>query len=373
MTKPSLRVLMIAPGLQILGGQAIQADRLLTALRKEPSLQIDFQAIGPLLPEPFCLLQRIPLIRTGIGLLAFAIQVLVRGSRYDIFHVFTSSNTGYALWALPSLAIARLYGKKIVLNYRDGRAEQHLRNWKIAVPTIARMDAVVTPSNYLVDVFSRYGLRAEAIVNVVFAEHFPYRQRSQIQPVFLHNRSFEELYNVPCTLRAFQIVQRRHPEARLILANDGPLRSQLERLITELGLDNVEMVGRVPNERMAELIDSADVYLTSPDLDCMPGSLLECFASGLPVVATASGGIPYIAQNEQNALLVPPGDHEAMADAALRLLADHLLVERLTANARASCAQYAEGPVRDGWMTLYRRLAGGDHPRQRGKSAERGN
>jgi glycosyltransferase involved in cell wall biosynthesis len=235
------------------------------------------------------------------------------------------------------------------------------------------MDAVVTPSDYLVDVFSRYGLRAESIVNVVFTEHFPYRQRSQLQPVFLHNRSFEELYNVPCTLRAFQIVQRCHPEARLILANDGPLRSQLERLITELGLHNVEMVGRVPNERMAELIDSADVYLTSPDLDCMPGSLLECFASGLPVVATASGGIPYIAQNEQNALLVPPGDHEAMADAALRLLADHLLVERLTANARASCAQYAEGPVRDGWMTLYRRLAGGDHPRQRGKSAERGN
>jgi glycosyltransferase involved in cell wall biosynthesis len=174
--------------------------------------------------------------------------------------------------------------------------------------------------------------------------------------VFLHNRILEPLYNVPCSLRAFQIVQRHHPEASLTVAHDGPSRPELEALSRELGLRNTRFVGVVPPAEVATLYDAADIYFTSPDIDCMPGSILESFASGLPVVATSAGGIPYIASHEETALLVPKGDHEAMAQAALRLLREPDLVERLTRAAHASCARYAEGPVREQWSALYHRL-----------------
>jgi glycosyltransferase involved in cell wall biosynthesis len=88
----------------------------------------------------------------------------------------------------------------------------------------------------------------------------------------------------------------------------------------------------------------------------MPGSILECFAAGLPVVTTNVGGVPYIATNEETALLVPKGDHEAMARAAIRLLTDPELVERLTRKAYDSCPRYAEGPVCEQWVSLYKRL-----------------
>jgi glycosyltransferase involved in cell wall biosynthesis len=183
--------------------------------------------------------------------------------------------------------------------------------------------------------------------------------RSKLRPVFLHNRIMEPLYNIPCSMRAFQIVQQHYPEASLTLAHDGPSRPELEALAQELGLRNTTFIGRVPHEKIAELYDSVDIYFTSPDFDCMPGSILESFASGLPVVATNSGGIPFIATNEETALLVPTGDHEAMAKAALRLLEDPALVERLTANAHASCSRYAEGPVREQWTRVYRALKSG--------------
>jgi glycosyltransferase involved in cell wall biosynthesis len=260
------------------------------------------------------------------------------------------------LWTLPAFAVAKLYGKRIVLNYRDGQAEDHLRNWRQALPTIRRMDAVVVPSGFLVDVFAKFGLRIETISNILDVSQFRYRPRRKLRPVFLHNRILEPLYDIPCTLRAFQIVQRRYPDASLTVAHDGPSRVELEQLARDLQLKNTRFVGRVPHGAVAELYDASDLYLTSPHFDCMPGSILECFASGLPVVATGTGGIPYIASHEETALLVQGGDHEAMARAAIRLLEDPTLVERLTRNAYESCQRYAEGPVRDQWVALYERL-----------------
>jgi glycosyltransferase involved in cell wall biosynthesis len=360
MSSPRVRVLLIGPALNILGGQAVQVKHLLANLGQEPSITIDFQAFGPELPRPFRFLQGVYLLRTVLNLALYTVQLSFRVWRYDLVHVFSAGYTSYCLWTLPALFFAKLYRKKIVLHYHDGQGDDHLRRWRTAIPTIRMMDAVVAPSGFLVDVFARFGLRIRTISNTLAAEEFHYRPRSRLRPVVLHNRIMEPLYNIPCSMRAFQIVQQHYPEASLTLAHNGPSLGELEALAQELKLRNTKFIGRVPHERVAELYDSADLYFTSPDFDNMPGSILECFASGLPVVATATGGIPYIATNEETALLIPTGDHQAMAQAALRLLEDPALVERLTANARASCVRYTSGPVREQWTRLYHDVMKGD-------------
>jgi len=172
----------------------------------------------------------------------------------------------------------------------------------------------------------------------------------------VHNRGLEELYNIPCTLKAFGLVQQRYPEACLTVAHDGPLRTQLEEKVRELGLRRVRFVGTVPQGDVPAQYDAADIYLTSPNIDNMPGSLLECYASGLPVVATKAGGIPYIARNEETALLVDLDDHEAMARAALRLIEEDGLAERLATAAREQCQRYSGPAVRQAWLALYEEL-----------------
>jgi glycosyltransferase involved in cell wall biosynthesis len=350
-----LKVLLIAPSLDIVGGQAVQADRLLRALRAQPGLHVDFLPFNARLPRP---VSDIPFVRTVLRLLVYIPRLAGRVPRCDVLHVFTAAYWSYNLWTLPALFFAKLYRRKIVVNYRDGQAEDHVRNWPAALPTLRRMDAIVSPSGFLVDVFARYGLQGRSIYNIIDMGNFHYRKRNRLRPRFLHNRGLEPLYNVPCTLRAFQLIQQRYPEAELTIAHDGPLRAGLEALARSLGLRNCRFVGKVPQRDMAALYDAADIYLTSPDIDCMPGSLLECYASGLPVVATRAGGIPYIAVHEETALLVPCGDHTALAEASLRLLEDPELGERITAAAYRYCQTFSAGEIGRQWAELYRELTG---------------
>jgi glycosyltransferase involved in cell wall biosynthesis len=199
-------------------------------------------------------------------------------------------------------------------------------------------------------------LSSRPIFDVVELEVFRYRERRPIRPVFLTSRLLEPLYNVPCVLRAFAIVQRRFPEATLTVAGDGWMRPQLEALASELSLQHTKFVGRVPFEDMPALYDAADIYLTATDLDNMPGSVVECLSCGLPVVTTDAGGVPYIVTNEETALIVPCGDHEAMAKAAIRLLEDDELAVRLARAGRESCRRFTWPAVRDDWLRAYHEL-----------------
>ena len=349
-----IRVLLIAPSLDILGGQAVQATRLLACLGTEPGLRMAFQPINPRIGP----LRQIKYVRTAATFLLYLLSVMSRAWRYDILHVFSASYYSYTLWTLPALFFAKLYRKKIILNYRDGQAEDHLANWRSALPTIRRMDRIVTPSGYLVDIFARFDLKAQSIFNIIDMSRFKHRGRRQLKPIFLHNRILEPIYNIDCTLRAFKIIQEQYADARLTLAHDGPSRPYLESLAQQLGLRNTKFVGRVPHQQIAALYDESEIYLTSPDFDCMPGSLLECFASGLPVIATKAGGIPYIAEHERTALLVECGDHNALAESAFRLLREPDLVERLTANAYEECKRYSPLPVQKQWLQVYLELKG---------------
>jgi glycosyltransferase involved in cell wall biosynthesis len=206
-------------------------------------------------------------------------------------------------------------------------------------------------------VFARFDLHAESIFNFVDMSRFRFRRRAPLKPVFLSNRNHEPLYNVGCILRAFAIIQQRFTAARLTVAGDGSQRPALQSLAQSLGLRNVEFIGRVVPERMPELYDAADIYLNSPNIDNMPGSIIEAYASGLPVVTTDAGGIPYIVTDGETGLIVRRDDHETMAARALSLLEDEALAQRLIARARDECRKYEWRAVRHEWLKFYNRLA----------------
>src|SRR5688572_10065702 len=357
-TQNRLRVLIVAPSLDILGGQSRQAVRLMEGLKREPDLQISFLPHNPRLPGILRSLQSIKYVRTAVTTLYYIALLLWRVRKYDIIHIFCASYYSYSLSAIPALAISRLYGRKSILNYRSGEAEDHLETWRSAVPTIKWADEVVVPSGYLVDVFARYGLRARAIHNIVELDRFSFRERSPLRPLFLTSRLLEPLYNVPCVLRAFAIIQHHYSQARLTVAADGWLRNDLERLARDLKLRNVDFIGFVPFDSMPALYDSADIYLSATNIDNMPSSITESMAAGLNVVTTDGGGaIPYIMTNEVNGLIVERNDHEALAAAAIRLLNDAELATRLARNAREASKKFSWPFIRDEWVNLYFDLA----------------
>ena len=355
--KQPLRVLIVAPSLDILGGQSRQAIRLMEGLKQEPSLQIDFLPHNPRLPGILRQLQQIKYVRTVLTTLYYWMLLLVRVWRYDIIHIFSASYYSYLLSVAPAILIARLYGKKCILNYRSGEADDHLRNWKLsAIPTMRLAHEIVVPSGYLVEVFSRFGLKARPIHNIVELDRFTFRDRTPLRPKFLTSRLLEPLYNVGCVLRAFALIQQRYPEAALTVAADGWMREELEQLARDLKLKDTKFIGRVTFEDMPAMYDAADVYLTATNLDNMPSSITESMAAGLPVVTTDAVGIPYIVTNNETCLMVSCNDHEALAASAIRLLEDNELAAKIARQAREASRKFTWTAVRDEWVKLYHEL-----------------
>jgi len=351
--------------MDILGGQAVQLSRLLDRLNDTPGLEVEFLPMNPRLPGPLRLLQRVKYLRTFATSLSYWLALLTRVPRYDVVHAFSASYWAFLLGPVPALFVARVYGRGALLNYHSGEAEDHLRNWRTAVPLTKLAHRIVVPSGYLRDVFAHFGLTAEPIHNFVDASSIPYRQRDVLRPVFLSNRNFEPHYNVSCCLRAFAHVQQLVPSASLIVAGYGSQRKKLEELAESLKLENVRFTGRVSPAEMATLLNEADILLNSPDVDNMPLSLIEAQAAGLPIVSTSTGGIPYIVKDGETGLLVPPGDDQAMARAALRLLEEPALVARLTSAARKTCLEQFSWPaVVEAWIRVYRELAPSRAPRK---------
>lgn len=352
-----LRVAIVAPSTRILGGQAVQAERLLRAWDGDPEVCAWLVPINPDPPAPFRSAQNIKFLRTLVTQLTYWPLLMRELRKADVVHVFSASYFSFLLAPLPAVLIAKLYGKPVVLNYRSGEAPDHLRRSAVARRVLRWVDRNAVPSRFLQEVFAGFGIPADVVPNIVDVDRFAFRRRTGLAPRVLSTRNFESLYNVACTLRAFQIVQRRYPEATLTLVGGGSQEPALRALADDLGLSNVVFAGRVPPSDIWRYYAEADIYVQTPDIDNMPSSVLEAFASGCAVVATNAGGVPAILTDGAHGLLAPCNDHAAVGAAILRLLNDQVLVERLTTTARESCDTYRWSNVRALWVRLYLHLA----------------
>jgi L-malate glycosyltransferase len=349
-----LSIAIVAPSMGILGGQAVQAERLIRAWAGDPDVHAWLVPINPPPPWPLKAAGAVKYLRTVVTQLTYWPLLVRELRRADIVHVFSASYFSFLLAPLPAVLVARLLGKPVVMNYRSGEGPDHLKRSRIARSTLGSVDRNAVPSRFLQDVFARFGIASEVIPNIVDVERFAYRPRIPLRPRVLSTRNFEPLYNVACTLRAFRLVQDRHADATLVLVGAGSQDEALRQLAAELGLRNVRFVGRVPPSDMWQHYADADIYLQTPNIDNMPASVLEAFASGCAVVATDAGGVPAILTDGVHGLLVGCDDHEAAAARILEVIADPALSARLTASARESCDQYRWDNVRAQWVALYR-------------------
>jgi len=126
------------------------------------------------------------------------------------------------------------------------------------------------------------------------------------------------------------LLQARERRWRLVVCGDGPMRFQLQARLGELGLlERVELRGYIPIDGgLLELYRRSHMFLHASWTEGFPQVLIEAFAAGLPTVATAVGGVSAAAQGA--ALLIPPGDPQAAAQALERLVRDSALRAQLT-------------------------------------------
>ena len=347
------RIAIVAASPAIVGGQGVQAEALVDRLERDGHAVV-FVPIDPRFPRPLAWVRRIPYLRTVLTQILY-LPSLLRLAFVDVVHAFSASYASFLLAPVPAMIAGRLFGTRVVLHYHSGEADDHLARWGPLVhPWLRLAHEIVVPSEYLRGVFARHGHTARVIPNIVDLSQFRYRERAPLAPRFLSARNLERIYRIDVVIHAFARIHRQCPTATLTVVGRGREDAPLRALAASLACaPQIRFVGAVPRDRMARLYGANDIFLNASEVDNQPVSILEAFASGTPVVTTATGDIASLVRDGQTGFIVRAGDPEALASAAMALLQNPQYAREMAARARQAVDAFTWPAVRDKWSDAY--------------------
>ena len=198
------------------------------------------------------------------------------------------------------------------------------------------------------------------IPNGVDTERFtPAGRQEKHEGKIIFTGALDYRKNVPLLIAAFKQLVDSGTRATLDIIGSGPELPRLEAMVRNFGLSGtVSFLGAFPE--IAPYLQRAQVFALPSRYEGLPNVILEAMACGLPVVATAVGGVPDIIKNGENGLLVDSGDAGALCGALRKLLEDQDLAAELGARARQTAVErFSLASVAQRYAKLYVDLAGG--------------
>lgn len=258
------------------------------------------------------------------------------------------------IFALPAAAFARV---RVRIGSRRGlntdRTAAHLAMQRAAFKCA---HAVVANSRAIADRLRVDGMspdKVSVIANGLDLDAFspagprPIRRRVLV----VANLRPEKGYDV--LIEAAARVLSRYPDARFECVGSGPALPELERQIAARGVEHAfTMAGR--QDDVPARLAAADIFVLPSRTESMPNSVLEAMAAGLPVVASAVGGVPEIIRDGHTGLLCAAGDAAALAERLCRLMEDPGFADALGARARQEAhARYSFARMVQAFDSLY--------------------
>jgi glycosyltransferase involved in cell wall biosynthesis len=279
----------------------------------------------------------------------------------DILVMDVFSGTSFVVADVAS-RLGKWFGKPIIMILRGGALPQFiLRHPRWTRQVLSRADAVIAPSEFLARVAADQGLSPRIIPNVIDLSVYPYRHRQEVRPKLFWMRSFHSIYNPSMAVRVMARLRPAMPDASLVMAGqDKGLQATVVQLAERLELDGaVHFPGVLDMAGKTREGDAADIFLITNRIDNMPVTAVEACAMGMPVIATAVGGIPDLLTDGDTGLLVPDDSDEAMVGAIHRLVNEPGLAGRLSANGRRLAERSSWELIRPEWERVFAGLTKG--------------
>jgi phosphatidyl-myo-inositol alpha-mannosyltransferase len=247
--------------------------------------------------------------------------------------------------------------------WRQGPHVPYMAFWPLIAYWNRRLDGRVAVSELARGTISRYFPGDYRVIpNGVdyprFAKRSPAPAHLQDgRPTILFVGRIESRKGIQFLIQAYARLKRKMPEVRLVLIGEGGLKERFQRLAAELSLADVLFEGYVAPELLPGYYQRADVVCAPSTVNESFGiTLVEAMAAGTPLVAADMGGFRMLAENDVNALLVPPKDVGALEEALQRLLEDDQLRERLSTAARERARVFGWDRVAADLLDYYREL-----------------
>lgn len=237
----------------------------------------------------------------------------------DLVHVHYASTNGYITALVGTRpTLLTVWGTDVVP--RPGKNLSALQRHRVR-RAIAHADIVTSTSEFMANHVRNVAepKRMELVPFGVDLAQFKPTPAPRSKTVLVA-KSLEPRYGIGFVITAMEIVSKSMPGARLVIAGDGSLRSQLEETAAASPA-HVSFRGHVPHDDLAAAIASADIVVNPTVVDESFGVVvLEAQAMGRPVVATRVGAVPTVCIEDETAILVEPSNPRAMATAILEVL-----------------------------------------------------
>lgn len=338
------------------GGMAAQAESLATFFESN-GYRVANRPTNLLAPKS--ILGRLRGIRALTNQWLFLASLLRCPSQISAWHILSNSYLSFFLFTAPVVILGRLSKKPVVIHFHGGAARPFFNYWFWLVGPIFRSASrIVVPSAYLAEIFAEQNLETVIIPNIATLPLYQFHERTPIAPRLLYTRHLRPCYNPECALRAFGEIVKKWPNAEFRIAGDGSEMERMQNLASEMNIqDRVTFLGHLPNDQLVTHYEWANLFLNSSVVDNQPVSILEAFASGLPVVTTNAGGIPYMVENRKTGMVVGMS-HLELAQAALELIEDEKLSRSIAKRALEELQNYRWEAVYPKWAKLYSLLTG---------------
>jgi glycosyltransferase involved in cell wall biosynthesis len=248
-------------------------------------------------------------------------------------------------WAIPTgligIWVGRLLRKPVIVTIHgsDFRMATERSSFltKIFLYVCQRAKQIMCVSELQKKEIQKMGVRTEKILTFPMGVEESFldagrnrgkKLNGQLHTV-LSNRNLLPLYNVSLLIRAIPTVLKEEPNTRFFIAGDGPERETLKREAKNLNVSSfIEFLGRVPHEKMANLLAKADIYVSTSLYDGTSVSLLEAMGSGtFPIVTDIPANREWI-KTGQNGFLAPPDEEKYLANRIIEAIRNEALLEK---------------------------------------------
>ncbi|MBZ9652085.1 glycosyltransferase family 4 protein [Psychroflexus montanilacus] len=289
-----------------------------------------------------------------LRLLDMLLMVIKHRSKTHVLLIDTYSTSAFWYAYLVSQLAFRLKLNYIPILHGGNLPHRLSSHPKQCQRLFGRAKVNVAPSAYLMHHFEKAGYtNLSYIPNTINLENYSFKQRRQFQPHLLWVRSFAHIYNPLLALKVLQELLKTHPQAKLSMV--GPFKDDsiedCKTYASEHDLP-ITFTGGMPKADWLEYTKDFDIFINTTNVDNTPVSVIEAMALGLPVVSTNVGGIPFLLDDEQDALLVNPDDVHAFTEAVLRLLKNPELAHKLSKAGRAKVEHFDWEVVKEKWVEV---------------------
>lgn len=280
--------------------------------------------------------------------------VLFKKNKYDIILLQTFSNLAFLNDFFVTLFTGILKKPTVSTIHGGAFIEFYTKFPKFTAYVLNKSAILTSPSHFLCNHLNAHGHKVRYIPNFIEIHKFPYNWKPINSPDLLWVRAFTDIYKPEMAIKLVARLKTIYPQVKLTMVGpDMGKMNTCKDLIKSLDLsDNIVLTGKIPNNDLNKYYATHSVYINTTSYESFGVALVEAACSGIPVVTTEVGEIPFMWQNNEDMLLVKDNDEDDFFEKVKMLLINKELQMKLSQNARLKAENYSWDNVKYQWKEL---------------------